>query len=233
MTRPSPCGRWIRLPRVRLVDRPELRAQDFEQLATALGPDQAPMMWLGATLGLRWAEAAGLTVSRIDTKARTITVDRQLSRRRTLEPPKSVKGHRRLDCPGWLAKELGSLVRRNGLTDPDHLLFVTPEGMPLDYSRWRARVWKPACEIAGLPELVFHDLRSISATAHVAERVPVSVTQARLGHSSSRMTLDVYARATSEDGRLAAEAVGARIRPRDARGMKLGTARRAPARKRS
>jgi integrase len=103
--------------------------------------------------------------------------------------------------------------------------------MPLDYSRWRARIWNPAREIARLPELVFHDLRSIAATAHVAERVPVSVTQARLGHSSSRMTLDVYARATSEDGRLAAEAVGARIRPRDARGMKRRVPKKAVARK--
>jgi len=231
MNKPSPCGRWIRLPSVQRVERPELKAADFERLAEALGPDEAPMMWLGATLGLRWAEVAGLTLSRLDAKGRTITVDRQLSRRRLLEPPKSARGHRTIDCPAWLVKELSALVRRYGLTDPDDLLFVTKEGMPLDYSRWRSRVWVPACQAAGLPGLVFHDLRSIAATAHVAERVPVSVTQARLGHSSSRMTLDVYARATSADGRQAAEAVGARIRPRATRGLRSGTVVKARGRK--
>ena len=231
MTKPSPCGRWIRLPSVQRVERPELKAEDFERLAEALGPDEAPMMWLGATLGLRWAEVAGLTLSRFDAKGKTITVDRQLSRQRVLEPPKSARGHRTIDCPAWLVKELSALVRRYRLTDPEDLLFVTKEGMALDYSRWRSRVWVPACQAAGLPGLVFHDLRSIAATAHVAERVPVSVTQARLGHSSSRMTLDVYARATSADGRQAAEAVGARIRPRTARGPRSGTAAKARDRK--
>jgi len=231
MTKPSPCGRWIRLPSVQLVERPELTAKDFEKLAKVLGPDEAPMMWLGATLGLRWAEVAGLTLSRFDAKGKTITVDRQLSRRRVLEPPKSARGHRTLDCPAWLVKEVSALVRRYRLSDPDDLLFVTKEGMALDYSRWRSRVWVPACQAAGLPGLVFHDLRSIAASAHVAERVPVSVTQARLGHSSSRMTLDVYARATSADGRQAAEAVGARIRPRTTRGPRTGGATKGRARK--
>jgi integrase len=233
LTKPSPCGRWIRLPSVQLVERPTLKASDFEKLAKALGPDDAPMMWLGATLGLRWAEAAGLTLSRFDAKARTITIDRQLSRRRTLEPPKSARGRRRLDCPAWLVKELSGIVRRSSLTHADDLLFVTKEGTALDYSGWRSRVWVPACQAAGLSGLVFHDLRSIAATAHVAERVPVSVTQARLGHSSSRMTLDVYARATAEDGRQAAEAVGARIRPRTTRGPRASAARKVGAGKRS
>ena len=58
----SPC-RGIRLPRGRLVERPVLNAVELESLAEALGEDQAPMMWVGAVLGLRWEthrEANGL-----------------------------------------------------------------------------------------------------------------------------------------------------------------------------
>jgi integrase len=50
----------LRLPRTSLVERPVLSPEDLERLAKALGPDEAPMMWLGVICGLRWAECAGL-----------------------------------------------------------------------------------------------------------------------------------------------------------------------------
>jgi len=41
----------------------------------------------------------------------------------------------------------------------------------------------------------------------------VKTTQTRLGHSSSRVTLDLYARATSGADRTAADAIGDYLRP--------------------
>ncbi len=58
----------------------------------------------------------------------------------------------------------------------------------------------------------FHDLRSLAATAMIAAGVDVKTAQMRLGHSSSRMTLDLYARATSDADRAAADVVGAYFR---------------------
>ena len=49
------------MPKVSLTIRPVLDSQQIDRLATALGPDQAPMLWLGVVLGLRWGEAAGIT----------------------------------------------------------------------------------------------------------------------------------------------------------------------------
>lgn len=60
----SPCYR-IQLPRGHLVERPTLSTDELERLAEVLDEDQAPMMWARAVLGLRWAEAAGLTVDRL------------------------------------------------------------------------------------------------------------------------------------------------------------------------
>ena len=71
----------------------------------------------------------------------------------------------------------------------------------------------------GLPKLRFHDLRSLNATVHVAIGTDIKTTQARLRHSSARVTLDIYARATAEADRKAAEGVGAWFRPRDGRAM--------------
>ena len=104
------------------------------------------------------------------------------------------------------------LVRR-GLTgaDVDAFVFVMPGGAPLDYSRWRRRVWLPATSAVGIEGLTFHDLRRANATAMVLDGVDVRTAQSRLGHSDPRLTLGVYASATSEGDEAAAERLGQRF----------------------
>jgi integrase len=108
----SPCHR-IRLPRGHLVERPVLNAKQLEELATALGADKAPFMWLGAILGLRWAEAAGLTIDRLDILGGRVTVDQQLGRSGALEVPKSEAGVRSVACPpgSSMNSQLSSLAK--------------------------------------------------------------------------------------------------------------------------
>jgi len=209
----TPC-RDIRLPRTRLVDRPALTAKQLTALGKALGPDQATMMWLGAVMGLRWAEAAGMTANRIDFAAGNVTVDRQLSRKRGLAEPKSALSTRTLACPKWLIEDLAVVVDRRGVDrDSDAFLFVSQDGGALDYTNWRIRTWVPSCERANLPGLRFHDLRSLAATALISAGVDVKTAQTRLGHSSPQVTLGIYARMTAENDRSAANAVGEMFQP--------------------
>ena len=205
----SPCT-GVRLPKSGLVDRPVLSARQLQALAEALGPDQAAMMWLGVVGGLRWAECAGLTVAGLDLLAGAVSVSQQLGRDGELSSPKSRAGCRRLSIPDWLAEDLAAVLarRRLGAADATALVFVSAEGLPLHYTNWRRRTWAPACAEAGLPSLRFHDLRSMSATALVAEGVDVKTAQVRLGHSSPTVTLGIYARATAEADRAAGDAVG-------------------------
>lgn len=209
----SPC-RGIRLPQVHLVDRPELQAEQLSALAEALGPAEGPMMWLGAVLGLRWAEVAGLTVDRVNFLAGRVTVGRQLTRQRVIAAPKSAAGKRSLAAPSWLMEDLAAVLARRDLTaaDGDTLVFVNRDEGPLDYSDWRRRVWGPACVQAQLPHLRFHNLRSTAATALVAAGVDIKTAQRRLGHSSPHVTLALYARATASADRQAAELVGDMLR---------------------
>ncbi|MGO9659214.1 MAG: tyrosine-type recombinase/integrase [Acidimicrobiales bacterium] len=51
--------------------------------------------------------------------------------------------------------------------------------------------WHPACREAGLPGLDFHDLRSMAATAMVEVGTKVKTGQKRMGHSSSKVFLDI------------------------------------------
>jgi integrase len=211
----------IRLPQVPLVERPVLVADDLERLADALGPNQAAMMWTAPVLGLRWSEAAGLTVRSVNPLRGTITVFDRLGRDHSLDAPKSAAGRRTLACPAWLLDALSGVLSHRGLTagNPDALVFVNGHGRPLSYSPWRRSVWVPACEQAGVAGLRFHDLRSLNSTALVAAGVDVKTAQTRLGHANPSTTLGIYARVTAEADRQAAEKLGELFHPRDGRGM--------------
>ena len=106
---------------------------------------------------------------------------------------------------------LAAHLSRRGLTveDVDAYVFSMPEGGPLDYAHWRVRYWLPATRAVGLPWLTFHDLRRANATALVTAGIDLKTAQTRLGHSDPRLTLAVYAQATTAADRDAADRVAA------------------------
>ena len=152
-----------------------------------------------------------------------------------LGPPKSRAGRRTMTMPGWLAEMLAAHLRQRGLSgaDNDAFVFVWPGGGHLTYSSWRKH-WLAAASAAGLPTgFGFHDLRRANATGLVAGGVDVRTAQARLGHSDVRLTLEIYAQATNEADRAAAETIGRLFDPRrtnrgisrDPRGILAGSSR--------
>lgn len=213
----SPC-RGIHLPSVTQERRPEVGVDELAALADALGPDYAPMAYLGVLCGLRWGEVAALRVRSFDFLERgTVTVTETVTRahgRQDVGEPKSEAGRRTLTLPAPLRDVLADHLRRRGLdaSDGEAFVFGMPSGGgPLDYVNWRRRVWQPACHSAGLDGLTFHDLRRANATAMVAEGVDIKTAQTRLGHSDPRLTLAVYAQATSEGDRRAADQLGEKL----------------------
>lgn len=203
----SPC-RDIKLPPIKQTRRRDLSVDDVIALAHAIDHRYEAMVWLGAVLGLRWGEAAGLTVGSLDLAKYTVTVTHQLGRDGKLAPPKSRAGVRRFSIPTELAELLADHAWESGVEKPDDLLFGAPEGGPLDYSHWRWRVWLPATKKAGLKGTGVHDLRRANASTLVAEGVDIKTAQSRLGHSDPRLTLAVYARAVPEADRAPADALG-------------------------
>jgi integrase len=212
----TPC-RGIHLPAAEPVKGLVPDPVQLIELADAIDPDYSAMIWLGAVLGLRWGEVAGLRVGNVDMLRKTVTIAEQVTRSRggagDIGPPKSAAARRTISIPNELADELSGHMKSMGLTgaDPDELLFPNHDGRPLDYSNWRGRVWEPAAEAVGMAGLNFHDLRRTNATAMVAEGVDVKTAQARLGHTDPRLTLAIYAQATTEGDRSAASKLGARF----------------------
>jgi len=201
----SPC-RGIKLPTgahrsVHVVD-----ADELARLAKAMG-DFGPMAYVAAVLGLRWGEVAGLKVRALDLQNHTLTVSEQITRGKggqiVIGLPKSDAGRRTLSMPAALADLLRDHLDSG--TDADAWVFPSTSGGPLHYANWYHRIWAPAVAAAGLEGLTFHDLRRANATGLVAAGVDVKTAQTRLGHSSSRLTLDLYAQAVAARNRDAAE----------------------------
>jgi len=80
---------------------------------------------------------------------------------------------------------------------PDEYVFVAPGGGPLRYANFRSRVFGPACKRLGFTHTTFHDLRRFNATVMVGVGVDLKTAQVRLGHADPRLTLALYAQATT------------------------------------
>ncbi|HSL26334.1 MAG TPA: tyrosine-type recombinase/integrase [Acidimicrobiia bacterium] len=174
----SPC-RGIHLPAIQPTDRPVLTADQLADLAEALGSHFGSMVHLGAVLGLRWGECAGLRVGRIDFDRSTVTIAEQVTRgaggRSASGPPKSHAARRTLSAPPVLMGLLANHLELRGLTtqDTDAFFFARSDGEHLDYSNWLHRIWYAGRQQAGVEWAQFHDLRRANATGLVLEGVDI------------------------------------------------------------
>jgi integrase len=144
---------------------------------------------LGAGLGLRQAEASGLTADRVDWLGeRTVKIDRQWgsqARAAGFAPPKSPASVRVIPAADVVLAEVGRHIE-----DPTG--FVLHEGgEPVEHLRFGAG-WKATTTGAGLEGMRFHDLRHHYASALISAGCSVKAVQRALGHSSATTTLDVY-----------------------------------------
>ncbi len=138
-------GRPLPRPRAKLPAITSTRSQNLEPaqvaaIADATALEYRPMIWLGAMLGLRWSEVAGLRVGRLDVLRRSLAVVEAVTRdakgRPVFTAPKSTAGTRTLSMPQALAEMVAEHLTRLGTTaaDPDELVFPAPEGGPLRYT---------------------------------------------------------------------------------------------------
>ncbi len=92
------------------------------------------------------------------------------------------------------------------------LVFVTEVGTPIDPSNLR-RDFTAVCEKAGLGRWHPHELRHSAASIMLAQHVPLEVVADVLGHSSIRMTADVYGHILAPQREAAAVAIASALWP--------------------
>jgi integrase len=80
---------------------------------------------------------------------------------------------------------------RKGVTAIDGLVFTSPTGRPLHETNTLKALYE-ALAATDLPRVTQHDLRHSCATLLYSMGVPLETIADILGHSSSRITADLY-----------------------------------------
>ena len=169
------------------------------------------------TTGLRRGEALGLQWTDLDSKKRIITVRRQLQRDSGGLVTRDTKTHGSRRVVNLPTQMLDILTSHRQQQEADHgilgpawidsgFIFTTAFGGPLD-PRNLLREFKKVCVEAGLGNWHLHELRHSAASLMLAQGVKLQVVSEVLGHSSIRMTSDVYGHILDPDREKAAEAI--------------------------
>ena len=211
----SPCIKnSINLPSPTKLPRIPTTAEQRLALIEHAGADGI-VIRTALLLGLRWGEVVALRVGAVDFLNGEISVHDAVVEAPgglVYGPPKSKAGTRVLHAPRSLLEPLANHMKERGLTSDDRneLLFVGPEGGAWRASNFRSRVFEPARIKAGIPVgITFHSLRKMQATGMVRSGVDIRTAATRLGHSDTRLLLEVYAEGTTEAERNAADAAAA------------------------
>jgi integrase len=189
--------RGIKLKTAPPRHRPTLSPEQLEALASAMPGRYRALVLTAGVVGLRWSELVGLRVASVNFLARTVTVSETISEvagRHDAASPKSERSGRTLSLPAFLVDELARHLSayRPGASQED-LVFTGAKGGTLRRS-FAARVFNPAVARAGLPDdLTFHGLRHVATSFMVEAGEHPRVIQHRLGHATSRLSMEMYA----------------------------------------
>lgn len=164
----------------RFLTRPEaalLRAQFAPPVRFT--PDDALVALLFGT-GLRWGEAVGLRIKRVDLPRRKIRVagvwDAKLHKTKAYPKGRRIRS---VPIPEWLVPHLEPLLGRG----PEEFVFLS-NGLPYRYSNFYHRRWLPAVERSKIGHTVIHDARHTYASWLLQDGVSLAEVGRLLGHVS-------------------------------------------------
>lgn len=185
--------------------------QALNVMLAAAPPDLRLAATLAAATGMRRGEIIGLRWGDID--GDVLTVARSAVElgggRQGVKVPKTGEPRQirigpdlleRLADQRMMLVERAQQARRTLVEDGPILADIgaDPTGATPRRLGWLTLAWARHAEKCGAPDVRFHDLRHWHATYLLASGVDVKVTQGRLGHSTSKTTLDIYSHASDD-----------------------------------
>ncbi|MBA4543961.1 MULTISPECIES: site-specific integrase [Thermoactinomyces] len=157
---------------------------------------------LAITTGLRRGEILGLRWKDINFEAKTASIRKNLvvvNGKPVLQEPKTKGSIRSVSLPSTTIEELKKhkriqnqekLLAGAGYQDND-LIVATSVGTPVS-PRNLLRSFYRIIKKANLPDIRFHDLRHTHATLMLKQGEHPKIVSERLGHSNTRITMDIY-----------------------------------------
>ena len=190
----------VKNPLARIKSLKEERSEEIRSLSTEetkillsktkeIYPDFYPLLFTALFTGMRQGELMGLTWDSINWITRKITVDKNFTHGR-VGTTKTGKV-RKVD----MSLELVKVLKEWRLACPKgehNLVFPNGDGGYQDANNMIKRRFKPSLSRAVIDALRFHDLRHTYASLLLANGAPMKYVQHQLGHSSIKMTMDLY-----------------------------------------
>lgn len=213
------------VPKLVTEERRILTLEEARALLAALRGERLYALFLVALhtgareaelLGLRWTDLDGDTLHVRRTLQRVWTGELDEQGRRIHEwrmgQPKTERSRRDVTltapCLAALEAHRAEQARERGAYPLDGLIFTDSRGLPIHGSNLLP-VLRRALKRANLPASVtVHDLRHSAATMLFALGVPLEVISDMLGHSTTRITADLYRHRVPQLQREAAAKLG-------------------------
>ncbi len=170
---------------------------EFLEAVLSHSPEHYALFLCAIHTGLRSGELAGLQWGDIDFSGKFLTVRRNVVRG-TITTPKTEKIHR-VDLSDALLKALRDLRKhqreewlKKGNNQAPEWVFSNQKSNPPDMQNIKNRHFHKCLEKAGLRRIRFHDLRHTFASLLIQNNESLTYVKEQLGHSSIKMTVDVY-----------------------------------------
>jgi len=162
--------------------------------------------------GLRRGEILALKWSDIDFRNKEVSVTKSIryvcknditnidKPQFIIQTPKSESSVRKVPIPSSLIKELKEYKRKQAeiklknavVYDDQNYVFAKEDGKPIE-GQYLLRYYKKSLEEAGIEYRKFHVMRHTYASRLIENDVNLKVVQTLLGHSSLKMTSEIYA----------------------------------------
>ena len=211
----------VQLPSMKRPEKKVLTPTQIRDIRELVSSPYHELILLLAVLGVRIGEACGLKWKRINFSDDFIVVDGQQV------PPKSVAiieayvrgtwtttkkeaSTRYLPLPQLLAEALAKLRMSTQWTGPEHPVFASRNGTPIDQHNVARRYLKPAARKLKIPWVSWHSFRHSQTTFADQAGLTLTERQRILGHASDRMTMH-YSHADLNRVRGGMDAIAAQI----------------------
>jgi integrase len=171
----------------------EIVAPEVGAALVAAAPDDDCALWATALYaGLRHGELRALRWRAVDLAGGTIRVTESWDQREGAIDPKTATSRRSTPIPGLLRDALLEHRLRRGQPDDDALVFGSERGAPFHATSLYRRA-DSAWEEAGLTDrLRLHQARHTYASFMIAAGVNAKALSVFMGHSSIKVTFDLY-----------------------------------------
>lgn len=202
----NPCRKKYK-PKHTTAEHKHLSREEAQRLLeTAKTGDYHLLFYLALATGMRQGEIFGLRWDSVDLEHASIYVRATLTKdkegNQILSPPKASR-KRRIDISQNLVSMMREHKKQQYPLGP--WVFTDINGEPIQKDYFVRNTFLPLLKKAGIGRIRFYDLRHTSATLSLSNGDNVKIVAERLGHSSAKMTLDVYAHAVPTLQRESAE----------------------------